>query len=268
MNKEFTNEDQKRRMSLVLNKVQNTIIRYRDLEKLLCRILEGADINSEEHGVSALLLASSVGCIEVVERLLVLDADANKQASQGYNSALSVAAKFRHVSVVKLLIEKGAEIGKGQVVYLFEFAIREGSVDIATALFKRGYDVNTIDESVSETVLKAAARHGHADIVEYLIDHGADVNIEGGELSPLMAAAMNGRTDLVDLYIRKGAKINIADRYGKTALMWAGSAAVAELLIRKGADVQVSDKKGKSTLMWLKMLPEIEDTLRRCGLEG
>jgi ankyrin repeat protein len=51
---------------------------------------------------------------------------------------------------------------------------------------KRGVDVNTFTE-YPDNDLYAAAYGGNTDIVGLLLEHGADINIEGVGGSPLQA---------------------------------------------------------------------------------
>ncbi|WP_257254281.1 ankyrin repeat domain-containing protein, partial [Endozoicomonas sp. SESOKO3] len=61
------------------------------------------------------------------------------------------------------------------------------------------------------TPLYLAAREGHTDIVQLLIEAGADLNaaLPNGA-SPLFIAARKGHTDIVKLLIEAGAELNAA----------------------------------------------------------
>src|SRR3970282_2685795 len=70
-----------------------------------------------------------------------------------------------------------------------------------------------------ETALMLAALRGHADIVEMLLAHGAEVNQSGW--TPLMYAAANSHLDIARKLISRGAKVDAAAENGTTALMMA-----------------------------------------------
>ena len=54
-----------------------------------------------------------------------------------------------------------------------------------------------------------AAEHGHERVVELLLRHGAEANLQGSDGdSALMYAAVNGHERVVDLLIRRGAAVN------------------------------------------------------------
>ncbi|HJZ58755.1 MAG TPA: ankyrin repeat domain-containing protein, partial [Gemmataceae bacterium] len=61
----------------------------------------------------------------------------------------------------------------------------------------------------SHTPLHLAVVHGHSDVVEYLIQRGADVNADsGGGWTPLHLAARTDRLDIVKLLVESGAKVD------------------------------------------------------------
>ena len=64
--------------------------------------------------------------------------------------------------------------------------------------------------SWGETPLQLAARYSHNEIVELLIDNGADVNVKGGNLGgmPLHHAAFEGHKEIVELLLAKSADVN------------------------------------------------------------
>lgn len=70
------------------------------------------------------------------------------------------------------------------------------------------------------TGLMESLRHAHDKIAKFLINNGADVNIQAnneiGE-TPLMDAARFGTKDIVELLINKGADTTFKDKKGNTA---------------------------------------------------
>jgi ankyrin repeat protein len=101
--------------------------------------------------------------------------------------------------------------------------------------------------TLSKGALSKAAASGRRDIVEFLIDKGADVNelfVDEGDYqaTPLILASAAGHLEVVQLLLLKGADPLIKDSDDKTAVDLAGGAHGEEItkLLR------TSDKK-KST---------------------
>jgi ankyrin repeat protein len=103
--------------------------------------------------------------------------------------------------------------------------------------------------------LEIAVEAGHADVVELLLEHGAQVDGgvkgRGREGSPLRAAAYYGRADVAKLLVERGANLNARDAAGRTALHYAaqeGYPDIARLLLEHGAHVNATDASGVAPL--------------------
>ena len=70
-----------------------------------------------------------------------------------------------------------------------------------------------------------AASEGRKDVVDYLIEEGANVNTkrDDGD-NPLMAAARKGNLEIVTSLVEHGADVSQADNFGRTPLMMAARA--------------------------------------------
>ena len=114
-----------------------------------------------------------------------------------------------------------------------------GHKDIVQSLLDRGADVNAKD-SDGWTALHWAAYNGYEEIVKALVRAGANVDTKNnrGETA-LHWAAYNGFAEIVQLLLDKGAEVNATDKYGITAL---------HLASRKGAEVNAKDKSGETAL--------------------
>ena len=70
-------------------------------------------------------------------------------------------------------------------------------------------------DPLKRSLLYIAARNGHVNICDYLINKGIDVNdIQGTGSTPLHGAAYYGQTNVVNLLINYGAKTNIKNEFG------------------------------------------------------
>ena len=63
-----------------------------------------------------------------------------------------------------------------------------------------------------------AVRNGNFNMMNWLLDLGADVNSTAGTCPPLHVAMETRKLEIVDWLISKGAKIDAKDKDGQTAL--------------------------------------------------
>jgi len=107
---------------------------------------------------------------------------------------------------------------------VFVSAAFEGRSRTMKIMYAVGADVNApgCETRYCLTPTVAAAWGGHTDILEFLLDHGADVNRTGRfGTTPLMMAAYFGNTETVHLLLTRGANPNIITDEGETALSFA-----------------------------------------------
>jgi len=89
---------------------------------------------------------------------------------------------------------------------------------------KERWDINRIVYPAHQlTALAIAAKFGHYNIAEFLLDHGADVNAhrDNDGNTPLQLACICGRFDVARLLLEKGADVTNRNDDGYTPLTWA-----------------------------------------------
>jgi ankyrin repeat protein len=101
-------------------------------------------------------------------------------------AALLVAAKNGYITVVRLLLEKGADINNaahefdGQTV--LQTALKNEHLKIVNTLLISGANVNAAAAQYNgRTLLQTAAEKGHIEIVTKLLDFEANVNVDAAE---------------------------------------------------------------------------------------
>ena len=87
------------------------------------------------------------------------------------------------------------------------------------SLIGKGADVNHPNEKFGWRCLHRAARNGFDEIMELLIDAGADVNAKGDNgVTALHLAAYYGNDSSVAFLLDKGADIRVINDYGRHPL--------------------------------------------------
>ncbi|KAJ7735413.1 ankyrin repeat-containing domain protein [Mycena maculata] len=118
----------------------------------------------------------------------------------------------------------------------------QGHTAVVQFLLEKGANVN-VQGGTYGTALQAVSYTGHERVVQLLLEKGADVNVQGGFYgTPLQAASSNGHEAVVQLLIEKRANVNVqGGEYGigLQAASYNGHEGVVQLLLKKGADVNV-----------------------------
>src|SRR5712692_4959852 len=193
----------------------------------------GANPNAKlVSGEPLVMTAARSGKADVVEQLLATGADVNARAMRG-QTALMWAVSQRHSDVVKVLLAHGANIHARSDVWtqLWQtspeqdvhpdyqvkiqhggdtpllFAARAGDLAAAKLLVTAGADVNDVAaDGVRATVL--AAHSGNGELVEFLLEKGANPNAAAAGYTALHAAILRGNKKAVAALLAHGADPN------------------------------------------------------------
>ena len=156
------------------------------------------------------------------------------------NSAVHIAAALGLHDVIKDLTMNNAQSLEYSTAV--QIAASKGYTDIVQFFIEKGVDVN-IQGGYYGNALQAASFNGEADVVKLLLDMGADINAQGGRYGNAMqAASFNGQTQIVGLLLDKGADINAqSGHYGNAiqAASFNGQTETVKLLLAMGANINV-----------------------------
>lgn len=162
---------------------------------------------------TVLSVAATDGHFEWVKFCLESGADPNKDKVDEHLSVLASAAENGHIDVMELLLAHGAVLhGSGAIVQAAEAGEREA----VAFLLDKGADINEIgvehplDMRVTAkmgTALHKAVRAGHMDIMQMLLEGGAEINLPDVQgRTPLALAKLEGRTEMMELLESRGGK--------------------------------------------------------------
>ena len=98
-------------------------------------------------------------------------------------------------------------------------ACRQGKLDIVKKHLQKYPSLNRRkDPRWRETAFSKACWNGQLKVIEYLLEHGADIDARAGDLvTPLHQAARQGQLETVKFLLEKGADKSLKDNKGKTA---------------------------------------------------
>ncbi|KAL6894888.1 ankyrin repeat-containing domain protein [Trichoderma evansii] len=174
-------------------------------------------------------------------------------------TALQAASERGHLNIVKLLLQRGAEVNAppspvaGRTA--LQAASRGGFVAIVHLLLSLGAQVNAPSARYKGiTALQGACLKGNLEIVELLLRSGADVQASGGgydgDGTALHAAAEKGHVEIVKKLIGVGADVNASSsRRGQTPMQGA-MAGGHEMVVKYLRDSGAVDRTGGGFLIF------------------
>ena len=206
-------------------------------------IENGADVNIKDDDGSIPLHGAVVfGRADVAKLLIENGANLQARNNDGGTPADALHLDWRTTTfiggLVGVEVEKNVDVmqsGRNEIAKLFgvkEFnskdipstqnlseAVFTGDLAAVKQALTDGADPSAMDPQSGSTMLATAALMGHTEIVELLLEHGADVNTksrDGG--TALHAAAFLGRIETVKFLLEKGADANLRSNIGGTAM--------------------------------------------------
>ena len=215
----------------------------------------GAEVcATDNEGDTCLTLAACTGEPEIVRYLVGLkDVDVNHKADDHF-SALHYAVDEKHPNVVEVLIDAGADIETkdDKECSPLHLACTNEEIAIVKMLVKAGAQV-CVKDNKGDTCLTLAAYNGHTEIVRYLVGlKDVDVNHKAEDhFSALYCAVDREHPDVVEVLIDAGADIETKDDKGCSPLLLAscsGALALVKMLVKAGAEVCATDNEGHTCL--------------------
>ncbi len=129
-------------------------------------LAKGADVDgASEFGATSLIFAADRGHLEIVKMLLERGADVNRKDTTYQSSPIIWAAYNGHTAVVAFLIEHGSADAADSL----GVAIEKGYMDVVKAVLSSG----KVPKDSLGPALSAARQQGRSEIAELLVQAGA-----------------------------------------------------------------------------------------------
>ena len=208
---------------------------------------------------TALIQAITADCTEAVEFLLFLRSDPNYTATSE-TTPLILACTNNSFRIVKLLLDEGADVN-AQVTDKSTSTSTSTALKVVCSLVAPNIDlVELLVESGAQLVipgekmtsLSIATVYGHAGIVQYLVSSEAPVDAPNEDgVTSLMCACRSNRFEIAHFLLTHGADPNIQDQNSTTALhsaCYSQMTSSVELLLAHGADPNICGKNKVTAL--------------------
>ncbi|MEI7950285.1 MAG: ankyrin repeat domain-containing protein [Gammaproteobacteria bacterium] len=237
--------------------------------------------------MTALLLASRDGRMGALKVLVEAGAKINAIAADGKNG-LGLALFNGNYAVADYLIDQGADVNQADAQHFsplfwavdrrnmetapnFPWIVTEDPLPLIKKLLVKGANPNHVVNNtprarmrggspriVFATAIMRAAFSADMELVQLLLEHGADPNIKSSDNETTLAAAaglgwvggfhkdrsITDRLEILKIMVAKGGDVNWQDNYGISPLMAAanlGDLPIIQYLIDQGADLGAYD---------------------------
>ncbi|MGK0182674.1 MAG: ankyrin repeat protein [Halioglobus sp.] len=210
----------------------------------------------DELGFSPLHYAAVHGRLDNIDLLLRKKRTLLNQASKNGSTPLYVAIRHKKIEAVKRLIAKGADVNKGissDMTPLYA-ALHHGHTDIALELLKSdGIDLDAKTEEGS-TALYIAAELNYPEVVEKLLEKGANPNIcRKDGFGPIHIATKFEHVEVCEKLLRnRSTNPRLPLKSGNTALhlaVEAGNFQLSRMLGRRKSDIEAKGLGGNTAMM-------------------
>lgn len=220
--------------------------------------------------------------------------DVTRMSGRAATSALAQTSKWLHYLVIPILYKRHIKDGLCSALF---WAAKVGELGTLKYLLHYGADLNAIgsvepDEMAWGRAVHYAARGGHDEVVAWLLEHGAKLNVPSGGLCactdhqgrrgrwyPLHLAMCSDWYSTVHLLIQNGAgELPLSTTYWEAPALWpihsaaaCGLTSVLRLLVSRGHihDVNVTDRDNNTALHYAAQnLHEDQSTIRELARMG
>ena len=143
--------------------------------------LDQEGVDEEDIDMHTVLLRTcDSGSTEAVELLLNFGADPNYASEYTGTTPLIIACNRGSTRIATMLLSAHANVNlqddKGWPALMVACHSHTPNIDLVKLLVQSGADINVEEGDTKTTALLQAIMYGHTQIVQYLLDKGADIN--------------------------------------------------------------------------------------------
>lgn len=117
----------------------------------------------------------------------------------------------------------------------FRQAARENDFEALSLLVQLGFDINRPDDLFGPP-LASAASCGSVDVVKWMLNHGAKIDVSDINSNPLFSAIQSGHSELVKFFVELGIDTKIVYPCGRDAIAFARIWDLKEIIEILGGD--------------------------------
>ncbi len=130
----------------------------------------------------------------------------------------------------------------------------DAKASVVKALLELGHALEVHSDRTRDTPLAQAAFRSSYEIVELLLDYGANVHSINRDMqTPLLHAVIGNSFKVIKLLVERGSEVNIHDKWSGNPLQFCidrpNGIKIAKFLLSHGADVNFRGRKGKTALI-------------------
>ncbi|GEM_PF-4276332 len=179
----------------------------------------------------------------------------NEYSPEDGRTLLTRASFGAPIAYIKFLVEElGADVNaadRDKITPLMEAAASE-NYEVVEYLIEKNADVN-IQNKLGADSLTISLASGEASFATLLLENGANPNHmwNNKNFTHLMNAARSGHREVLNVLLKHSAQINTQDDQGNTALHYAASQGFTEIvqdLLKNNADKNIQNKEMKKPI--------------------
>lgn len=227
---------------------------FQDLLKMQSLIAEGANVNYIQGGRPILGWAAQNGNVAVVEALLKAGANPNVADIGVGHTPLMRAIETQFIEIVRVLLKSkadpNAKNSEGESCLIM--AVESRKPEIVQAIIDGGADVQFVTEDGNSPAL-VAAQDGMPEsfeIIKILGKAKANMNVSNLVYTPLVYAVQQGNKELVQTLLDAGADANAKTQSGQLPLQHAlDNSEILQLLLKAKANPDTTNSSGDTPLI-------------------